>query len=133
VHIMLWFCLRGWEKGWGFCDEQSNLAKQFGAHCNRVGFLSFQGEELAKTFGCSFFESSAKLKTNVDEVFQDIVRQINRTGFSPKAAEEREALEAREKAAAAAAPAAAGSAPTATATPAPVAAKPKTKRRCTLL
>lgn len=39
-----------------------------------------EGAELAKTFSCSFIEASAKLRTNVDEIFQDIVRQINRTG-----------------------------------------------------
>eukprot|EP00052_Salpingoeca_macrocollata_P013112 m.102558 g.102558 ORF g.102558 m.102558 type:complete len:184 (-) comp18782_c0_seq3:98-649(-) len=36
-----------------------------------------QGEELAKKWLCHFFESSAKMKTNVMEVFADLVRLIN--------------------------------------------------------
>ncbi|RXG56148.1 Ras-related protein Rab-8A [Armadillidium vulgare] len=37
-----------------------------------------QGASLAKTFQCSFLESSAKAKINVNEIFIDLVRQINR-------------------------------------------------------
>ncbi|XP_077993054.1 ras-related protein Rap-1b [Glandiceps talaboti] len=37
-----------------------------------------QGQNLAKTFGCAFLESSAKAKVNVNEIFYDLVRQINR-------------------------------------------------------
>ena len=37
-----------------------------------------QGHNLSKQFNCSFLESSAKLKVNVNEIFFDLVRQINR-------------------------------------------------------
>lgn len=37
-----------------------------------------QGHSLSKQFNCSFLESSAKLKVNVNEIFFDLVRQINR-------------------------------------------------------
>jgi len=36
-----------------------------------------QGQTLAKTFNCAFLESSAKAKINVNEIFYDLVRQIN--------------------------------------------------------
>jgi len=37
-----------------------------------------QGQNLAKQFGnCTFLETSAKLKVNVNELFHDLVRQIN--------------------------------------------------------
>jgi GTPase KRas protein len=35
-----------------------------------------QGEELAKTLGCKFLEASAKTRTNVDESFVMLVREI---------------------------------------------------------
>ncbi|KAG4095474.1 small GTPase superfamily [Neocallimastix lanati (nom. inval.)] len=38
-----------------------------------------QGTKLADQWGCSFFETSARKKINVDEVFFDLVRQINRS------------------------------------------------------
>ena len=37
-----------------------------------------EGEAMAKEFGCPFFESSAALRQNVDEVFYEIVRCIRR-------------------------------------------------------
>lgn len=37
-----------------------------------------QGVNLAKNFNCAFLESSAKAKINVNEIFYDLVRQINR-------------------------------------------------------
>jgi len=38
-----------------------------------------QGPNLARTFNnCAFLESSAKAKINVNEIFYDLVRQINR-------------------------------------------------------
>ncbi|CAF0880922.1 unnamed protein product [Rotaria sp. Silwood1] len=37
-----------------------------------------QGESLARSFGCTFLETSAKLKINVNEIFFDLIRQINR-------------------------------------------------------
>jgi GTPase SAR1 family protein len=38
-----------------------------------------QGQNLAQTWGCTFLESSARKKVNVDEIFFDLVRQINKT------------------------------------------------------
>jgi len=38
-----------------------------------------QGEGLAKKFGgCTFLEASAKTKVNVDQIFHDLIRQINK-------------------------------------------------------
>merc|ERR1711976_812024 len=38
-----------------------------------------QGESLARKFGgCTFLEASAKTKINVDEIFHDLIRQINK-------------------------------------------------------
>jgi len=37
-----------------------------------------QGATAAKKFQCVFLESSAKAKINVNEIFYDLVRQINR-------------------------------------------------------
>jgi len=40
-----------------------------------------QGQSLQKTFGsCAFLEASAKSKINVNDIFYDLVRQINRQG-----------------------------------------------------
>merc|ERR1712054_516150 len=39
-----------------------------------------QGEQLARKFNnCTFLESSAKTKVNVEAIFHDLIRQINRT------------------------------------------------------
>ncbi|ORX49850.1 ras-like protein 3 [Hesseltinella vesiculosa] len=41
--------------------------------------VSFQeGNDLAKQFGCPFMETSAKQRTNVDECFYEVVREIRR-------------------------------------------------------
>jgi Ras-related protein Rap-1A/Ras-related protein Rap-1B len=37
-----------------------------------------KGEGLAQTYGCSFVEASAKNRINTEQVFVDLVRQINR-------------------------------------------------------
>ncbi|XP_057296329.1 ras-related protein Rap-1b isoform X1 [Hydractinia symbiolongicarpus] len=38
-----------------------------------------QGQNLAKQFeNCTFLETSAKMKINVNEIFHDLVRQVNR-------------------------------------------------------
>lgn len=36
-----------------------------------------EGTRLAEAWGCTFFETSARNKINVDEVFYNVVRQIN--------------------------------------------------------
>ena len=35
-----------------------------------------QGDELAKSFGCGFLEASAKTRLNVDEIFNEVIRQV---------------------------------------------------------
>jgi GTPase KRas len=37
-----------------------------------------EGESLARSFGCKFIETSAKTRTNVDNAFHDLVREIRR-------------------------------------------------------
>jgi len=37
-----------------------------------------EGRDLAKQFGCSFAETSAKVRINVDEAFSNLVREIRR-------------------------------------------------------
>lgn len=44
-----------------------------------------QGASLAKVFNqCAFLETSAKAKINVNEIFYDLVRQINRKGANTR-------------------------------------------------
>ncbi len=38
-----------------------------------------QGSNLAQQWSCAFLETSARKKINVDEVFNNLVRQINQT------------------------------------------------------
>lgn len=51
-----------------------------------------QGHSLSKQFNCSFLESSAKLKVNVNEIFFDLVRQINRRTPTNKKDKQRKGL-----------------------------------------
>eukprot|EP01095_Lingulamoeba_sp_RSL-Kostka_P001124 TRINITY_DN115_c0_g1_i6.p1 TRINITY_DN115_c0_g1~~TRINITY_DN115_c0_g1_i6.p1 ORF type:complete len:193 (+),score=87.61 TRINITY_DN115_c0_g1_i6:72-650(+) len=37
-----------------------------------------EGQDLAKSFGCPFFETSAKARINVEEAFYDLVREIRK-------------------------------------------------------
>ncbi|KAJ3860111.1 ras protein [Lentinula novae-zelandiae] len=37
-----------------------------------------EGRDLAKHFGCKFVETSAKVRINVDQAFQDLVREIRK-------------------------------------------------------
>jgi GTPase KRas protein len=37
-----------------------------------------EGQDLAKNFGCPFFESSAKTRINVEESFYQLVREIRK-------------------------------------------------------
>ena len=41
--------------------------------CRQVSQL--EGLQLATSFGCPYFETSAKLKVNVDEIFEELVRE----------------------------------------------------------
>ena len=43
---------------------------------HRRQITSNEGQAMAKEFGCSFFETSAALRHNVDEVYYEIVRSI---------------------------------------------------------
>lgn len=49
------------------CDLE--YERQVGGH---------EGRELAKQFGCSFIETSAKQRLNVDEAFSNLVREIRK-------------------------------------------------------
>eukprot|EP01097_Dermamoeba_algensis_P010929 TRINITY_DN8300_c0_g1_i1.p1 TRINITY_DN8300_c0_g1~~TRINITY_DN8300_c0_g1_i1.p1 ORF type:complete len:194 (-),score=24.68 TRINITY_DN8300_c0_g1_i1:213-794(-) len=46
-----------------------------------------QGEELARTNRIQFYESSAKLRVNIDEVFEQLVREIAAYSSRPSAPE----------------------------------------------
>jgi GTPase KRas protein len=41
-----------------------------------------EGRALAASFGCKFIETSAKNRTNVDEAFYGLVREIRRFNVS---------------------------------------------------
>ncbi|KAL6072122.1 DNA-binding transcription factor rap1 [Balamuthia mandrillaris] len=51
-----------------------------------------QGEALARKFNCAFLETSAKTKVNVEQIFFDLIRQINKkdkSGGGPSADKKR--------------------------------------------
>jgi len=37
-----------------------------------------EGADRARSFGCPFLETSAKLRTNVDEAFHELVREVRK-------------------------------------------------------
>ena len=41
-----------------------------------------EGKQLAKSFGCPFFSTSAKARINVEEAFYELVREIRKTNTS---------------------------------------------------
>jgi len=42
-----------------------------------------EGQDLSKSFGCPFFESSAKTRVNVEECFYELVREIRKELAGP--------------------------------------------------
>jgi len=48
-----------------------------------------QGEDLARKFGCAFLEASAKTRVNVDQIFHDLIRQINKLSPPSKGKEKK--------------------------------------------
>ena len=40
--------------------------------------MTTEGKDLAKSFGCGYFETSAKLRLNVDEAFFQLVRDVRK-------------------------------------------------------
>lgn len=55
-----------------------------------------EGQSLARQFGCPFFETSAALRHNVDDVYLNLVREIRkRERASLKNSEERRSRKAR--------------------------------------
>ena len=40
--------------------------------------MTAEGRKLAKQLGCGFIEASAKHRTNVDEAFSNLVREIRK-------------------------------------------------------
>ena len=43
-----------------------------------IVWLGAEGEDLARSFGCAFIETSAKSRINVENAFYNIVREIRR-------------------------------------------------------
>ena len=52
------------------------MCKHEKSKANLNGFI--EGEQLARQFQCAFIETSAKSRTNVDNAFYNIVREIRR-------------------------------------------------------
>jgi len=48
-----------------------------------------QGTDLSKKFSCAFLEASAKTRVNVEQIFHDLIRQINKLSPPPKAKKEK--------------------------------------------
>lgn len=47
-------------------------------HFSRPMTAFAEGRDIAKHFGCKFFETSAKIRHNVDEAFSNLVREIRK-------------------------------------------------------
>ena len=50
----------------------------FGTGATADSDFPTEGENMARSFGCKFIETSAKSRINVDNSFYDIVREIRR-------------------------------------------------------
>jgi len=59
-----------------FCDTNSILQCDIADTQREV--QHGEGEFLARSFGCPFFETSAKLRINIDNAFHELVRQIKK-------------------------------------------------------
>lgn len=65
-------------------DSEREVSKQGDSHYSALSLTSanglprVEGEATAKQFGCPFIETSAKLRTNVENAFYDSVREIRR-------------------------------------------------------
>ena len=62
---------------------KQNLSDAINRPMNDVSYLlivAFQA--LAQIWGCTFIESSAKSRMNVNEVFAEIVREMNQKSYS---------------------------------------------------
>uniref|UniRef100_A0A1B6EED1 small monomeric GTPase n=1 Tax=Clastoptera arizonana TaxID=38151 RepID=A0A1B6EED1_9HEMI len=51
-----------------------------------------QGINLARTFNCAFMETSAKAKINVNDIFYDLVRQVNKKSPEKKPKQKKKSL-----------------------------------------
>ena len=60
-----------------------NLSHPFDRLMNDESYLLFVAfQALAQIWGCTFIESSAKSRMNVNEVFAEIVREMNQKSYS---------------------------------------------------